>query len=233
MKITSLSTNLAPRQCAFMLLFLVGLLGLTTVASAHGGRHPERVDQRDAGWLTRLQKAHAVLWAEPRLATDGLVELKVLHVFKGELIGPSLRAAPVSVSRAKAQGNEAQVIFLTHHDADENDETTKADSGWHWSIGRHDLELKAPSLAAAKNYFSLQTLQVDGLCSGELAEVLSGVTYQSPVWQSKLALLDAFGICKSHLPRITKVSRVYLREAQRSHQSRQRRASPGTKPKVD
>ena len=226
MGITSYSTNWAPRYCGFMLTLFVGLLGLTTVASAHGGRHPERVDQRDAGWLTRLERAQAVLWAEPNLTADGMVALKVLHVFKGDLIKPSVTASPVSVSRAKAQGKEAQVIFLTNHDTDE------AEPGWHWSIGRHDLELRAPNLEAAKNYFSLQAMQANGNCTSELAEVLAGVTFQTPVWQSKLALLDAFGICKSFLPRITKASRVYLREAQRSHQSRQKQASPGKQKKA-
>ena len=62
-----------------------------SAAFGHGGRHPERVDQRDAGWLSRLGPAQAVLWASPTLLKDGRVQLAIQHTFKGELLRPRLR----------------------------------------------------------------------------------------------------------------------------------------------
>ena len=124
------------------------------------------------------------------------------------------------MSRAKAQGSTPQLIFLTNHQEEDQE------SEWHWSIGRHDLELKSATLPIVESYIGLSKLMEDGRCSSELAELLAGITFQTPTWQSKVALLDAFGICKSLLPRLTKTSRSYLREAQRRHQSGHRRASP-------
>ena len=206
---------------SYLILWSVLTMLIGSVALGHGGRHPERVDQRDAGWLSRLGPAQAVLWASPTLLEDGRVELVVHHNFKGELLPATLEVSPVSVSRAKAQGSSPQLIYLTNHQEDGQE------SGWHWSIGRHDLELKSATLPIVKSYIGLSKLMEDGRCSGQLAEILAGITYQTPTWLSKVALLDAFGICKSSLPRLTKTSRAYLREAQRRHQSGHRRASPG------
>lgn len=206
---------------SYFILWSALTMLIGSVALGHGGRHPERVDQRDAGWLSRLGPAQAVLWASPTLLKDGRVQLVVHHTFKGELLPATLEVSPVSVSRAKAQGPAPQLIFLTNHQEEDQE------IGWHWSIGRHDLELKSATLAIVESYIGLSKLMEDGRCSGQLAEILAGITYQTPTWQSKVALLDAFGICKSLLPRLTKTSRAYLREAQRRHQSGHRRASPG------
>ena len=202
------------------LILLVCLAGPSFYAHSHGGRHPERTDQRDAGWLSRAEPASAVVWASPKLLKSGEVELSILHVFKGDLLPSSLIVTPVSVSRAKAQGSDPQLVFLTRHDESEQS------NGWHWSIGRHDTETKAPSLEAAAGYFNLIELQEMERCTPELATLLAGITFQTPRWLSKLALLDSFGLCKSQVPRLTKNTRAYLRQAQQDHQSGGKKASP-------
>ena len=195
-----------------------------STAWSHGGRHSERVDQRDAGWLTRFARANVVVWGVPELDEVGRARFKILETLKGLLpVAEEIVARPVSNARAKAVGIAPQLIFLFSHEEQDSKEP------WHWSIGRHDSTTPAPGLEEAKAYLSLYRYMRGGQCTPQLAQILAGITHQTPDWQSKIALLDAFGLCKLELPKLSKSERIYLRSAQRRHQSSQKKAAPGSK----
>ena len=59
------------------------LLFASSTAWGHGGRHSERVDQRDAGWLTRFDRANLVVWGTPELDEVGRARFKILETLKG------------------------------------------------------------------------------------------------------------------------------------------------------
>ena len=199
------------------------LLFAWSTAWGHGGRHSERVDQRDAGWLTRFDRANLVVWGIPELDEVGRARFKIFETLKGLPPAEEIVARPVSSARAKAVGIKPQLIFLFSHEEQDSKEP------WHWSIGRHDSTNRAPGLEEAKAYLDLYRYVHEGRCTPGLAQILAGITHQTPDWQSKTALLDAFGLCKLELPKLSKSERIYLRSAQRRHQSGQKKAAPGSK----
>lgn len=198
------------------------LIALTPMsADAHGGRHLERFDRRDAGWLSRWSAANLILWATPRYdSLSNRAEFEVLKVLKGAPKKTRFVAVPESSSRAKALGTHPQLIFLIQHEA------APAHVPFHWSIGRHDHQKEPISIENVEDYIGLQKLMKRGKCTLRLTETLMGLTFQTPIWLSKIALLDAFDLCKSFLPKLSVTGRHYLREAQRRHRSGHKRASP-------
>ena len=213
---THLSTVLWTLSTAFIL----GLL--SAQAAAHGGRHSENFDRRDSGWLSRWNAAAMVIWGTPRYnAETNRADIEILKVLKSAPYDGSVVAVPESPTRAKALGTEPQLIFLTRHEA------APDHVPFHWSIGRHDHRKEVLTIENVENYFTLQVLVKKGKCTRQLAETLAGLTYQTPPWLSKLSLLDAFDFCRSFLPKVSPVSRHYLREGQRRHQSGHKQAAPG------
>ena len=215
--------NQSNRPIRAQLILSLILLFASSTAWSHGGRHSERVDQRDAGWLTRFDRANLVVWGTPELDEVGRARFKILTTLKGLPPAEEIVARPVSNARAKAVGTEPQLIFLFSHEEEDSKEP------WHWSIGRHDSTTRAPGLKEVQAYLALYRYMGDGRCTPDLAQILAGITHQTPDWQSKIALLDAFGLCKLELPRLSKSERIYLRSAQQRHQSGQKKAAPGSK----
>ena len=110
---TTIASNKPKKLRLALGLFLLFAWG---TAWGHGGRHSERVDQRDAGWLTRFDRANLVVWGIPELDEVGRARFKILETLKGLPAAQEIVARPVSNARAKAVGIKPQLIFLFSHE---------------------------------------------------------------------------------------------------------------------